>query len=75
MKLQELIKDIPVTAMTAAPDMEIQDVRYDSRAVQKGDLFVAVEGYQTDGHRFIPMAAEKGARAVLCSRPPQTDIP
>lgn len=75
MRLQDLIKDIPVTAMTADPHMEITDVRYDSRAVEKGDLFIAVEGYQTDGHRFIPMAAEKGAAAVLCSRPPETEVP
>ncbi len=75
MKLRELIKDIPVTAMTASPELETGDIRYDSRTVEKGDLFVAVEGYQTDGHRFIPMAAERGAAAVLCSRPPETDIP
>ncbi len=75
MKLKELLKDISVLAMTADPDTEIRDVRYDSRAVEPGDLFVAVQGLQSDGHRFIPMAMEKGAAAVLCQRKPEGDVP
>lgn len=75
MKLGELLQDVPVSAMTAGRETEIRDIRYDSRAVEPGDLFVAVEGLQSDGHRFIPMAAERGAAAVLCQRPPEGDIP
>ena len=75
MKLKELLRDIPVLEATADPETEIADIRYDSRAVEKGDLFVAVEGFASDGHRFIPMAAEKGAAAVLCSKRPEADIP
>lgn len=38
MKLQELLKDVAVKNSTAAQDIEIKEVRYDSRAVQPGDL-------------------------------------
>ena len=75
MILKELIKDIPVSAMTADPDTEIKDIRYDSRAVEPGDLFVAVEGLQSDGHRFISMAMQKGAAAVLCQHVPEGGVP
>ncbi len=76
MKLKELLTDVSVLAMTADPDTEIRDIRYDSRAVEPGDLFVAVEGFRSDGHGFIPMALEKGAAAVLCQRPPEgEDVP
>ena len=75
MKLDALIKDIPVLAMTADPEAEIKDVRYDSRAVEPGDLFVAVEGLKSDGHRFIARAMERGAAAVLCQRTPEGDVP
>lgn len=75
MKLKQLLEDISVLAMTADPEMEIRGVRYDSRAVEPGDLFVAVQGLQSDGHRFIPMAMEKGAAAVLCQRKPEGDVP
>ena len=76
MILKELLQDIDVTAMTADPDLEIRNVRYDSRAVGPGDLFVAVEGFASDGHRFIPGAVEKGAAAVLCQHMPDgIDVP
>ncbi len=42
----------------------VTSVEYDSRAVKKGSLFVAVEGYKSDGHRFVQAAVESGAAAV-----------
>ena len=39
----------------------------DTRKIERGQLFVALQG-QRDGHDFVPMAMEKGAAAVLCSR-------
>lgn len=39
----------------------------DTRSLQPGQLFVALQGAR-DGHDFIPDAMEKGAAAVLCSR-------
>lgn len=41
----------------------------DSRQVGPGELFVALRGEQTDGHRFIPDAVRAGAAAILCARP------
>ena len=75
MKLQELIKNLNVLEINADPELEISGVSYDSRAAQKGDLFVAIKGFEADGHRFIPKAAENGAVAVLCEKKPKIDIP
>lgn len=71
MKLQELLKDVAVKNSTAAQDIEIKEVRYDSRAVQTGDLFVAIRGYATDGHKYIAKAMEQGAAAVVCEEAPE----
>ena len=70
MKLKDLVRNIKVLAMTADPETEITGVCYDSRKVQPGELFVAVRGFASDGHRFIPMAREKGAAAILCEELP-----
>ena len=75
MKLRELLKDIDVIEMNADAELDITGVSYDSRKTQEGDLFVAMTGYETDGHRFIPMAKEKGAACVLCQNKPQEEIP
>ena len=70
MKLKELLKDMQVLELCADPELEITGVSYDSRQVKPGDLFVAVTGFAADGHRFIPMAQDKGAAVVLCERAP-----
>src|SRR6185312_15040177 len=41
----------------------------DSRQVRPGELFVAIRGETTDGHRFIAAAVEHGAAAILCAQP------
>lgn len=75
MKLQALLKDIEILETNAPMDMEIGGVRYSSRDVTQGDLFVAVPGYATDGHKYIPDAVGKGACAVLCERDMPQGVP
>lgn len=70
MKLQELLAGVAVQSRTAVPELEIGEVRYDSRAVEKGDLFVAIRGYATDGHRYIEKALAQGAAAIVCEEAP-----
>ena len=70
MKLEELLKSVAVKNSTAAADIDIHEVRYDSRAVGPGDLFVAIRGYATDGHKYIAKAMEQGAAAVGCEEAP-----
>ncbi|MFR7894259.1 MAG: Mur ligase domain-containing protein [Dysosmobacter sp.] len=71
MKLRELLNGVPVASCAVDLEMEITGVSYDSRATQPGDLFVAMTGYATDGHKYIATALEKGAAAVLCQNLPE----
>ncbi len=75
MKLRELMAEVRVLEWGADPETEITGVSYDSRQTQPGDLFVAIRGFEADGHRFIPRAVEKGAAAVLCETPPADGTP
>ena len=47
--------------------MEFLGANNDTRIIREGQLFIVLQGAR-DGHDFIPMAMEKGAAAVLCSR-------
>ena len=47
---------------------EISGITYDSRAVKKGFLFVAVKGEKVDGHNYIENAIANGAAAVVCGK-------
>ena len=52
----------------AVGEFQCSGVEIDSRDVVPGDLFFALKGEAMDGHRFVPMAFEKGAAAVVVDR-------
>ncbi len=70
MKLSELLKNIKTIDIQGSAEIDITGVNIDSRRIEKGHLFVAIKGTQTDGHKFIPKALELGAAAVLCEDMP-----
>jgi UDP-N-acetylmuramoyl-tripeptide--D-alanyl-D-alanine ligase len=43
----------------------------DSRAVEPGDLFVALRGENFDGHAYLGQAVEKGAAGLVVDTPPE----
>ena len=75
MKLSELLKNVEVLNSFGDVDVDITGVNIDSRRIEKGHLFIAIPGTQTDGHKFIPKAIEQGAAAVLCECFPETRVP
>ena len=64
MRLSELMKGLGI-AGSAGADPEVTGVAHDSRAVEPGDLFVAVRGERFDGRAFVPAAVAKGTVAVV----------
>jgi UDP-N-acetylmuramoyl-L-alanyl-D-glutamate--2,6-diaminopimelate ligase len=51
--------------MVTTHDIEVHGLQYDSRKIQRGDLFVAIKGTLVDGHKFIDLAIANGAKAVV----------
>ena len=51
-------------------DWRVSGVSTDSRTVQQGDLFVAIQGPKFNGHRFVADALERGAAAVMVHEHP-----
>lgn len=56
---------IRIVAGQISRDVTINGIAYDSRSVQPGNLFVALIGGNSDGHRYINSAVENGAVAIL----------
>ena len=71
MKLSKIISALAIEEIQGSADVDITAVCSDSRKVVPGALFVAVRGYASDGHAYIPQALEKGAVAVICEEVPQ----
>ncbi len=69
MRLGELLRGVASLETGTVAEAEISSLAYDSRRVQRGTLFFAIQGEKADGHRFIPQAFERGAVAVVSERP------
>ena len=73
MTLSRLLDGVQVTKlfqtvfgqMVVTQEIEVNRLQYDSRKIQKGDLFVAIRGTGVDGHTFIDDAVHRGAKVVV----------
>jgi UDP-N-acetylmuramoyl-L-alanyl-D-glutamate--2,6-diaminopimelate ligase len=64
-QLKELLAAIPQHRLVGSDETEVGALAYDSREVSMNTLFVAIRGYQRDGHEFIPQALERGASVIV----------
>jgi len=73
MDLSQVIEGMPIAKMfqtmfgkmVVTHEVKVAGIQYDSRKVGRDDLFVAIRGLATDGHRFITNAVSNGAKTVI----------
>ena len=66
MNLAEILNYVETVQVTGDPEEKtVERITNDSREAGTGVIFVAVKGYKTDGHKFIPEVISKGASAVV----------
>ncbi len=73
MMLSKLLEGVTVAKMfqtmygqmVVTHDVEVHGIQYDSRKIERGDLFVALRGSVQDGHRYIAGAVERGAKVAV----------
>jgi UDP-N-acetylmuramoyl-L-alanyl-D-glutamate--2,6-diaminopimelate ligase len=68
MNVTQLLKDTTYKRVGPLNNQEIKSIQFDSRAVEQGCLFVAIEGVETDGHLYIGKAIENGANVIVCEK-------
>lgn len=69
--LSDLLSAIEVEQIIGSDSKEISSLECDSRKIKLGSLFVAVRGYNVDGHKFIPLVTLAGAAAIVCEELPE----
>lgn len=65
MELKNILKGLEFEITQGSINTEIKKIEYDSRKIEKGDLFICIKGYETDGHKYGEMAIKNGAVAVI----------
>ncbi len=65
MRLSELLDEKLVTKISGNSETEIEKICYDSRKACENSVFVCIVGFETDGHKYIKNAIDKGATAIV----------
>ena len=65
MRLLEIVRDCEIIETRGEMNIDVPEIRYDSRMVKDGDMFIAVVGFKTDGHNYIATAIDNGAKVIV----------
>jgi len=71
MNLQEILKQKPPFHIKFLPSELplVSGVEYNSQKVSPGNIFTAIKGYASDGHKYIKEAEKNGASIIICEKP------
>ncbi len=69
--LKDILYGVSLSAVSGNTNVMVNNVHFDSRKVGMDDVFVAIRGLSTDGHKYIKKAVELGAKAVVCEELPK----
>lgn len=72
--LKDLLYGTKIESVLGSTQIEIAGLAIDSRKVQEGFAFIAIKGFETDGHQFIDPALKSGAVAVIVEKLPETKL-
>ncbi len=68
--LRDLLYKAPIVEIVGTTNVAILNINFDSRKVQKNDLFIAIKGEVTDGHNYIDVCIANGAITIVCEELP-----
>lgn len=68
--LQNILFGVKLREVIGSTQQTIATIQIDSRKVSKDAVFVAIKGVKSDGHAFIDIAIENGARVIVCEQMP-----
>ncbi len=69
--LVDLLYKVSISETVGVTKVDVNNVQFDSRKVEKDDVFVAVNGVTVDGHQYIEKAISLGAKVIVCEILPE----
>lgn len=65
MELKKILAGLEGLKVKGSLDLDVNKIEYDSEEINSGDMFVAIRGFEKDGHDFILDSISKGAKVIL----------
>jgi len=69
-ELKDILYKVTINAVVGSTSAKVSAIDFDSRKISKNDVFVAIKGSVADGHKFIDVAINNGAVAIICEELP-----
>ena len=68
--LKDILYGVGLKSVSGSTAVMVNSVCFDSRKVGMDDVFIAIKGTLTDGHKYIDKAIASGAKAIVCETLP-----
>jgi len=68
--LKDILYKVTLNAVVGNTSVAINAIDFNSKNIAKDDVFVAIKGSISDGHKYIDSAIKQGAVAVICEALP-----
>ncbi len=65
MELKSILAGLEDLKVKGSLDVDVSKIESNSQNIENGDMFVAIDGFDQDGHKFIPEAIKKGAKVIM----------
>ena len=69
--LREILYKVEINSISGNTSLEVNNIEFDSRLIKEGDIYVAINGVNVDGHTFISQAVQNGAKCIICEKIPE----
>ncbi|SDE41461.1 UDP-N-acetylmuramoyl-L-alanyl-D-glutamate--2,6-diaminopimelate ligase [Cellulophaga baltica] len=69
--LKDILFGVSITAVSGSTSVMVNSICFDSRIVSADDVFIAIKGTITDGHKYIDKAISLGAKTIVCELMPE----
>lgn len=71
MILKDILYKVTINAVVGSTSIKVNKIEFDSREIKSNDVFVAISGTVTDGHKYIDNVIKAGATAIVCEVLPE----
>lgn len=71
-ELKEILFGVNIDSVYGDTNLSISGISFDSRQIRENNIFIAIKGYDLDGHNYIDESINNGATVVVCETLPKT---
>jgi UDP-N-acetylmuramoyl-L-alanyl-D-glutamate--2,6-diaminopimelate ligase len=71
MILKDILYKVTINAVVGSTSIVVDKIEFDSRQIKTNDVFVAISGTITNGHKYIEKVIEDGATSIVCEVLPE----